>query len=124
MMEESRIKDIRVHLESKGYEVHFPGQKLGQCKKPYIVVRDDGMSQFQQYSSHRKLYAVMVYVPLDRYGDIEPLADRVEQDMKGLRPMIASTNFRTPSFPDDTVKAHMVSLQYCNIKKIADCESI
>lgn len=118
MVEDSRIKDIRVLLESKGYEVHFPGQKLGQCKKPYIVVRDNGLSQFQQFSSHRKLYSIMVYVPLDRYGDLDPLIDKVEQDMKALRPMIASTNFRTPSFLDDTVKAHMVSMQYQNIKRM------
>jgi len=117
-LENSRLKDIRVHLESKGHDVYFPGQHVGECKKPYIVIRDDGQSQFMQFSSHRRLYSIMVYVPLARYGELEPLADQVEREMKGLRPMIRSLNFRTPSFLDDTVKAHMVSAQYQNIQKM------
>lgn len=115
-MQNSRLKDIYAYLKSKGYDVYFPGQKVGECKKQYLVVRDDGLAQFQQLSSNRQLYSILVYVPLARYGDLEPLVNRLEEDMKGMHPMIASMHFRTPSFQDDSVKAHMISTQYRNIK--------
>lgn len=117
MAEANRIQDLYVHLESKGYEVYFPGQKTTECLKPYIVIKDEGLTQFQQYSSDIRLYAVMCYVPYARFTDLETMVDTVKDRMKELYPMFVSTRFETPSFYDDTVKAYMISIQYRVAKK-------
>lgn len=113
----SRLIDIRKFLESKGHDVYFPGQKTDEAKTPYIVVRDEGGSRLQQYSSWLYLYSLLVFVPYVRFGDLEPLVERVKQEMKEMQPMIMPTHFQTPSFPDDAVKAHMISVQYRNVRK-------
>lgn len=116
-MENSRIADIYMHLKNAGYSVYYPGQKIGECLRPYLVVRDEGLSRLQQFSSNMRLYAILVYVPQTQFGSLEPLVTSVTDCMKGLYPMIAPTNFQTPSFLDDTVKAHMISTQYRNVIK-------
>lgn len=113
----SRLIDVYKFLESKGYEVYFPAQKTTEAKTPYIVVRDEGGSRLQQFSSWQYLYSLLVYMPYARFGDLEPLVEKIKIDMKEMQPMIMPTHFQTPSFPDDGVKAYMISIQYRNVRK-------
>lgn len=115
-MEASRLLDIYKFLQSKGHEVYFPAQKVGECKKPYIVIKDEGLTQLLNFSSKLQLYSIMAFVPGTRFGDLEPLINQVDEEMKELFPMIKSTNFRTPSFYDDVIKGHMISSQYRNAR--------
>lgn len=85
---------------------------------PYIVVKHAGGNQFMQFSSTRDLYELLIYVPQDQYSRLEPFVGEVKTAMKGLEPMIKPMHYETPSFLDDTVKAHMVSVQYANYKKL------
>lgn len=117
-MAESRLLDLYEFLQSKGHEVYFPAQKTGECKKPYLVIKDEGLSRFQQFSSKLQMYSIMAFVPGVRFGDLEPLIDRVDEEMKELFPLFVSTFFRTPSFYDDTVKGYMISSQYRNIRTV------
>ena len=70
-----------------------------------------------EISSSQDLYDLMCYVPKDNYSTLEPFVDRVETIMDELFPMIRPMHFRTSSFYDDSVKAHMISTQYVNWKK-------
>lgn len=115
-MGKSRLTDISDHLKAAGFDVYFPGQHQGDCKRAYVVVKDDGAGQAYQTSSNFQYYQVMVYVPRQHYTDLEPYADRVRQSMRGLFPMIVPTNTETASFYDDTVEAHMKSIQYRNAR--------
>lgn len=99
------------------FDTYFPNQHLKECTKPYVVIRDEGKTTLQSYSSELLLFSLMVYVPEGRFTDLERLVDKVEEHMKGLYPLFKSTRFRTPSFFDDTVKAHMISTQYQTPKK-------
>ena len=38
--------------------------------------------------------------------------------LKALEPMLMPTHYETPSFYDDTLKAHMISVQYRNYRKL------
>lgn len=117
MAESNRIEDLYVHLQSHGYEVYFPGQKTTECLKPYVVIKDEGLTQFQQFSSDIRLYAIMCYVPYRGFSHLETMVDEVKDVMKALFPMFVSTRFETPSFYDDAVNAYMVSIQYRVAKK-------
>lgn len=116
MPNETRLIDIYQHLSSSGFEVYFPTQKKGECREPYVVVRDAGTSSFLDYTSTQTLYELLCYVPKEQYSKLRPFADSVKAAMKGLWPMIVPMSYETPPFYDDGVKAHMTAVQYRNIR--------
>lgn len=116
--EESRLQDIYVLLEGKGFDVYMPGIKIGECKHPYVVVKNNGSSRHASFSTDVDLYSVMVYVPKKAYSKLEPMVQSVKLAMKDLEPMIKPYGRQTPSYYDDSYKAHMVSIEYKNYKKI------
>ena len=113
----SRWQDIFAHLKKSGYDVYSPGVKTGECESPYVVVKNDGSSRHTSFSTDIELYAVMCYVPKQSYSELEPLVQSVKETMKGLEPMIKPYGSQTPSYYDDSLKAHMISIEYKNYKK-------
>lgn len=114
---QSRWQDIFRCLGDK-FDVYPPGVKTGDCLAPYIVVKNDGSTQHTSFSTDVDLYAVMVYVPKQAYSTLEPLVQEVKEKMKELRPMILPYGMQTPSYYDDSVKAHTISIEYKNYKKV------
>lgn len=115
---DSRWQDIYHHLKSKGYDVYSPAQKVGDCTKPYIVVKNDGSYDHVNFSTNRDMYAIQCYVPLLEYSKLEVIVQSVKKDMKELYPMIQPYGQEMPSFYDDNVKAHYVTIEYENYKKV------
>lgn len=113
----SRWEDIFDQLKKSGFDVYPPGIKTGDCIAPYIVVKIDSSTRHTSFSTNVDLYAVLCYVPKQRYSELEPLVRSVEQSMAELKPMILPYGQKQPSFYDDTIKAHMVSIMYKNYKK-------
>ena len=110
--------DIYEYLSDNGIDVYSPEQKLGECTSPYVVVKNAGTSRYGQYSSTRTLYYVMCYVPGDQYTKLEQYIEKVKEVLKGLYPMLRPTFSETPSYYDDSVKAHMVSIEYVVYRKL------
>lgn len=116
--EESRWQDIFMHLKNQGFDVYSPGVKTGECTSEYLVVKNDGSSKHSSFSTDVDLYAVLCYVPKNGYSSLEPLVQRVKSSMKELEPVILPYGSQTPSYYDDSLKAHMVSIEYKNYKKL------
>lgn len=116
--QDSRWQDIFLHLKKQGFDVYPPGIKVGECTKEYLVLKNDGSSKHASFSTDVDLYSILCYVPKDKYSSLEPLVQRVKKSMKGLEPMILPYGSQTPSYYDDSVKAHMISIVYKNYKKI------
>lgn len=114
----SRWQDIYSLLKSKGFDVYSPGQKVGDCTEPYIVVKNDGSYKHVNFSSDRDMYSIMVYVPLNKYSILEVIVQDVKKAMKELYPMIQPYGSQMPSFYDESVKANYISIEYENYKKI------
>ena len=117
-MAESRWQDIFLHLKNEGFEIYSPAIKTGECKSEYIVVKNNGSSKLAAFSTDDDLYSVMCYVPKTKYSELEVLVQRVKASMKKLEPMIKPYGSQTPSFYDDSIKAHMISIEYKNHKKM------
>lgn len=115
---ESRWQDIFMHLKEQGFDVYSPGMKAGECTSEYVVVKNDGLSKHPSFSTNVELYAVMCYVPKTKYSILETFVQRVKDSMKGLEPMILPYGSQTPSYYDDSLKAHMISVEYKNYKKL------
>lgn len=115
---ESRWQDIFLCLQEAGFEVHSPGTKVGECTSPYVVVKNNGSTQHTGLSTDDDFYSVMCYVPKKAYSQLEPMVQRAKRAMVALKPMILPYGSQTPSYYDDSVKAHMVSIEYKNYKKM------
>lgn len=118
MAQKTRFMDIYKYLSDNGIEVYSPGQKEGECKKKYVVVKDNGTNKYGTFSSTQTLYDVMCYVPKNKFTELEQFVSQVKEIMKGLQPMIMPIHSETASFYDDSVKAHMISVQYRNMRQI------
>lgn len=115
-MAETRLKDMYDCLKKAGFSVYFPTQKVGECSSPYVVIRDAGTVQYQDFSTVFTTYELLCYVPKNRYSQLEVFSRQVKRAMKSLWPMIVPTRYQTPPFFDDTVNAHMTAIQYRNAK--------
>ena len=115
---ESRAQDIYRHLKDNDFAVFWPGQKVGDCTYPYVVVKNDGGYRHVSFSSNRDMYAIQCYVPRNSYSKLEPMVQRVKTVMYELYPMIQYYGQDMPSFYDDTVKAHYITIEYENYKKL------
>lgn len=104
-------------LKEKGVDVNSPGRKKGECLKPYVVIKMSGLNTHAVVSSNMEYYDVMCYVPHDKYSQLEGYKNTIKGYLKELYPMVRETGAETPSFYDDTVKGHMVSIMYVNYKK-------
>lgn len=114
----SRWQDIFKHLKKHGFDVYSPGVKVGECMTEYLVVKNDGSSKHISFSTDIDMYSVFCYVPKDKYSSLEVLVQRVKAAMKELEPMILPYGMQTPSYYDDSFKAHMISIEYKNYKKL------
>lgn len=115
---DSRWQDIYSYLKNQGFDVYSPGVKTGECISEYLVVKNDGSSRHSSFSTDVDLYAILCYVPKEKYSTLEPLVQKVKEKMKGLEPMIKPYGSQTPSYYDDSLKAHMISIEYKNYKKL------
>lgn len=106
-----RISD---HLIENGVDVYAPATHKGECRKEYVVLKDDGASKYGTFSTAVHYYSVLCYVPRDRRTDLERLVNKCKEIMNNMSPMIMPTGLETPEFYDDSIKAHMISIQYRN----------
>ena len=118
MEDNNRWQDIYLHLKEENFETYSPGIKIGECISEYIVVKNDGSSKHPSFSTDVDLYAIMCYVPKDKYSTLETLVQRIKLSMKKMEPMIRAYGSQTPSYYDDSIKAHMINIEYKNYKKI------
>lgn len=113
---ESRWQDLFLHLKKEGFEVYPPANKTGECKSEYVVVKNDGSNSSNAFSFDNDLYSIMCFVPREKYSSLEPFVQRIKKSMTKLNPLFLPYGLQTPSYYDDTVKAHMVSISYKNYK--------
>ena len=111
-------QDIYKHLKSNGLDVYSPSTKTGECTKEYVVVKNNGSAKKVNTSTDEDYYSIMCYVPRNKYSALEVLVQKVKKAMKELKPMVLPYGMQTSSYYDDEIKAHMISIEYKNYKKI------
>lgn len=115
---DNRWQDMYAHLKSKGFDVYSPAQKVGECTSPYLVIKNDGGYLHPSYSTTVDQYSIYCFVPKNKYSELETLVRNVKISMKELYPMFQIYGQELASFYDDTVKAHYISIEYKNYKKV------
>lgn len=104
------FKELKEH-----FDVYPPATKKGECTKRYAVLKKSGTNRVTGLSSKQSYYEVLLYVPRNKYHELEKFKVEVEKVIsENLFPMLMPTGYEQPDFFDDEVKAHMTSIQYRN----------
>ena len=111
-------QEIYKKLKDSGIVVYSPGQYEGECRSPYVVVTNSGSSSTTEYSTSIVYYSVMCYVPLDSYSMLERFVTEVKEVMKEMFPLVRADGVETPATLDEELKAHMISVEYMNYRKM------
>ena len=111
--ESSRWKDLYKFLKSKGYDVYSPGQKLGDCRSEYLVVKYEGPVKLSNVSSSNEIYSITCNVPKNNYSRLNELVTEVKEFMKELKPLFSTYDLgQALSFYDDTIQSHSMTIEY------------
>lgn len=110
-------KAIFRHLKESGYDVYPPGIKEGVCTSRYIVVRNAGRSKVPGISSDRAYYDVMLYMPRNKYSEIEIEGRHLMECMDKLFPLVRPTRQVEIPFWDYEINGYQTSFEYVNYVK-------
>lgn len=102
-------------LIRNGIKVYPPAGKFGECKEEYVVLKQAGSVQVENYSSIWNYYMFLLYEPKERYTDLDRLEKRVNNIIKEeLYPMIKPTGLKENDSYDDNINAHIRAFTYRN----------
>lgn len=100
-------------LEENGIDVYPPYQKVGECFKPYVVVKQDGSVQVQDFSSEFIFYQFLLYLPYNEYHKIDKYEKKVRAVVGSkLFPDLMAYGGCMPDYYDDDVHGYMRSFLY------------
>lgn len=107
-----------MQLKNDGLEPYPPGVQRGQCKKPYVVVKDD--IQNPMAGSNKvgyKIIDLIIFYPKNRYSEIDDYKRKVKTSMNKLN-FIRKTGNETPVMIDEARNAYTTSIEYMIHKRI------
>ena len=103
-------KEVYTHVRDGGYDVYPVGGHRGECKSPYVVLRDNGAVLHQSLTGRE--FELLLYYPMDRYADFEEYIGGVKRLMNGLFPRLRLADDEQPHYLDEDVRGYMTSLIY------------
>lgn len=112
------IKQIVDNLVKNGFETYFPTQHKGDCLTEYIVVEYAGAVSVETVSSVADTYQLLCYVQENRYSRIMDFSEEVRKAMRDIFPLVRETGNQSTTYFDETIKGHLIVLEYVNYRKI------
>lgn len=106
------------YLIDKGIDAYPIGKHTGECKKEFVVVKQDStQSQIGSRDLGYTIIDVILYVPLASYSNLECYGTKVINILKELRYMKSAGQW-TPPVVDDEKKAYTFSIMYQIYKRM------
>ena len=100
-------------LIAKGFECYPPATKKGECKRPYIVVKVNGSSQRNEYSSRVVYIRFLLYVPQNDFSKLDEFEKAVKETIdEYIYPLIKYTGQNEVDFFDDNINGHLRTMLY------------
>lgn len=93
-------------------DVYPPATAKGECKKPYVVLKQDGATKIPGLSSEKVFYMFMLYVPKEQYTYLSRFEEEVRNALEDIIPMILPVGETNTDYYDDNYNAHMRYMLY------------
>lgn len=116
-MESSRLKDIYKNLKDDKIDVYLTGQHIGDCIKPYVVVKKGAVTKMAGYSTLINYFDLLCYVPKNQQTKIDEYIKAIRKSMLKISPMIKFNTTTSEPYFDESVQGFMVDLEYINYSK-------
>lgn len=117
-MEETVWENIFRIFKENNIDIYPPATKQGLCEKEYIVLKNDGSSQIGNLSSEYNYYLILLYVPQNKYQELLRFKKKIKEIVsKKIYPLLVPTGLEEPDYFDDSIKAHMSTIQYRAISR-------
>lgn len=102
-------------LKKNGFKVYPPATHKGECTEKYIVLKQDGSSQINGYSSRRVYYRFLLYVPREEYTELTKFEKAVKKVLdEQLYPLIKPSGQTETDYFDDNINGHLRVFLYQN----------
>lgn len=114
------FKEIYDHLKVKELDPYFIGQHKGDCKSPYVVIKEG--SSIPSITSNylgRRIIDIILYVPSESFIEMDLYEKKIKTGLKDLK-YLRRTGSETPPVPDDGKKAYTKSIEYILQRKAGD----
>lgn len=112
------LTDIYDHLKAGGLNPYFIGQHEGDCKRPYVVIKEgSAIPSIPSNYVGLKVIDMILYVPSSSFIELGKYEARVKESLRDLR-YLRRTGTETPSIPDDEKKAYTKSIEYIIQRKV------
>lgn len=108
------FKTIYKHLVANGFDCYSIGQHEGDCKKEYIVIKNNTPRGLSGTLLEEEA-ELLLYYPLGNYSKVNDFIESVKEAMKGL--MYEDNLIPYPIIIEDSKKAYMTILSYTNTRK-------
>ena len=96
-------------LSRVGFTVTRPGEALGVCKAPYLVVFDGGTTPLNRAGALSTV-GVAAYVPLGRQGELEPMLLHVRAALENEG--LTASGVAQPEAVDEAFRAHTQTMEF------------
>ena len=104
------------YLQDNKIDVYFVGQHQGECKKPYVVLKDDGVN-----SSNGRVgkgyIDILFFIPQNKFTECQSFKSKVKDLMKKFKD-VKYTGNETGIVTDNEKKALTFSVMYECYKRI------
>lgn len=107
---------LQEFLKSNGIDAYFVGQKKGECKKEYVVVKNDG-THSENGKVGRGFIDLLFFVPISKYTRCGVFKKDVMSLVKDFGKLKYTGN-DTSIITDDETKSYTFSVLYENYKKM------
>lgn len=105
-------------LTENGIDVFPPAGYKGECKKEYVVLKQDGGTPIGVFSSERIYFRFELRVPKEKYSFLSVYENQVKAVLDSkLYPMIMPYGQTEPDYFDDNQNAHMRTFLYYNNRR-------
>lgn len=103
-------------LVDRSIDVYFVGQHKGECVKPYVVLKDGGISSLNGKAGTKYLDLIF-FIPQNRFTAIQDYKELVMGYVKEFG-CFKYTGNETSTVIDDEKKALTFSITYQNLRKL------
>ena len=108
------FETIYKHLVANDFDCYSIGQHEGDCKKEYIVIKNNTPRSLSSTLLEEEV-ELLLYYPLGNYSKVEDFINRVKEAMKELPYDDNYTPY--PIIVEDEKEAYMTILSYKNTRE-------
>lgn len=112
------IDTLYHHLKSEGLNPYLIGQHVGECEKPFVIIKEGTqIPSLHSRNIGQQPIDMILFLPVSSYKQVAIYRKDVIGSLKNIK-HLRKTGTETPPIVDDEKKAYTMSIEYVLQKKL------